>query len=286
MVRGVEDRVIDTVVIIILGIIGLLILVPLMSVVSISLTPLHEVLKNGGFIIIPKSITLDAYKTLLSEDLMPRAFGVTLFITVVGTLINMILSVLMAYPLSRKQLPGRKFFTLYIVFTMLFSGGLIPTYVVVKSLGLIDSVWAMIIPSAIWTFNVLVIKSFFENLPEELFESARIDGANEFSVLFIIVIPLSIPVMMTIGLFYMVGHWNEFWAAVLYIGDRKLHPLQVVVRAMLLQSQNALENVEVTLPSETLKMAAVIFASAPIIIVYPFIQKYFVKGLMLGAIKG
>ena len=144
----------------------------------------------------------------------------------------------------------------------------------------------MILPSAIWAFNTLIMKSFFENLPNELFESARMDGASETRVLLQIILPLSKPVMMTIGLFYMVGHWNQFFQAVLYITSSDLKPLQLVVRDILLQSQNIMENVDATLPTKTLQMAAVVFASAPIIIVYPFIQKHFTKGIMLGAVKG
>lgn len=175
---------------------------------------------------------------------------------------------------------------MFIVFTMLFNGGMIPTYIAVKQVGLINSVWSMILPSAMATFNVLLIKSFFENMPDEIFESAEIDGAGEFRVLLIIVLPLSLPVLVTVGLFYMVGNWNQFWSAILYINDTTKQPLQMVVRAMIMQTQSTLENVDVKLPTETLKMAAVIFASAPIIAVYPFLQKYFIKGLMLGAVKG
>lgn len=286
MVKGAEDRVFDWSIVIILSLIGLSVILPLVSVVSMSVTPLTEVIRNGGFVFLPKGFTLEAYKALFQEDRIPRAFSVTLFITVIGTLINMLLSVLMAYPLSKKYLPGRKAFTLYIVFTMLFNGGMIPTYIVVKQVGLINNIWSMILPGAIWTFNVLLIKSFFENMPDEIFESAKIDGAGEFRILSIIVIPLSLPVMVTVGLFYMVGNWNQFWSAILYINDANKQPLQVVVRAMILQTQSNIENVDVKLPTETLKMAAVIFASAPIIAVYPFLQKYFIKGLMLGAVKG
>ncbi len=192
----------------------------------------------------------------------------------------------MAYPLSRRNLPGRNFFLLMIVFTLLFSGGIIPTYLVVKSLGLLDSIWAMILPNAIWSFNVLIMKSFFEGLPEELFESARMDGAKEFRILLQIVTPLSIPVLLTVGLFYLVGHWNEFFQAIFYVTDRTLYPLQVVVREILMQSQQPLENAENMMPTQTMQMAAVMIASLPVIIIYPFLQKHFTKGMLLGSIKG
>lgn len=286
MVRGWEDRIVNTIVIIILGLAALAAILPLMYVIAVSITPFSEVLKNGGFILIPKSITFSAYHKLFTETNIPKAFWVTIFITVVGTLVNLILTSLMAYPLSRRNLPGRSMFLLMVVFTLLFSGGLIPTYLVVKSLGLLDSVWSMILPNAIWSFNILIMKSFFESLPEELFESARMDGAKEFRILWQIVLPLSIPSMLTIGLFYMVGHWNEFFQAIMYVTDRSLFPLQVVIREILMLTQQPLENAENMLPTETMQMASVVAASLPIILVYPFIQKHFTKGMLMGSVKG
>ncbi|WP_284639775.1 carbohydrate ABC transporter permease [Paenibacillus silviterrae] len=286
MVRGWEDRIVNLVVVVILGIAALAAIFPLMYVVSVSITPFSEVLKNGGFILIPKSITFTAYHKLFTETGITRAFWITIFITVVGTIVNLVLTALMAYPLSRRNLPGRSLFLLMVVFTMLFSGGIIPTYLIVKSLGLVDSVWSMILPNAIWSFNVLIMKSFFENLPEELFESARMDGAKEFRILLQIVLPLSVPSMLTIGLFYMVGHWNEFFQAIMYVTDRTLFPLQVVIREILMMTQQPLENAENMLPTETMQMAAVVSASLPIILVYPFIQKHFTKGMLLGSVKG
>ncbi|MCR8631810.1 carbohydrate ABC transporter permease [Paenibacillus radicis (ex Xue et al. 2023)] len=286
MVRGMEDRLINTVVYIVLGIAGLAAIFPLMYVVSVSITPFSEVLKNGGFLLIPKSVTFTAYHKLFSESNIPQAFWITIFITIVGTIINLILTALMAYPLSRKKLPGRKWFLLLVVFTMLFSGGIIPTYLIVKALGLIDSVWAMILPNAVWSFNVLIMKSFFENLPDELFESARMDGAKEFRILLQIVIPLSVPSLLTIGLFYLVGHWNEFFQAVMYVTDRTLFPLQVVIREILMLTQQPMDNAENMLPTETMQMASVVIASLPVIMIYPFIQKHFTKGMLLGSVKG
>ena len=285
MVRGIGDKAFDGVVVLILALVGLAAVFPLMYVVAVSITPFGEVLRNGGFVIIPRSITFDAYRQFLTRSDIPRAFGVTLFITVVGTAINLILTTLLAYPLSKRNLPGRSYFLFFIVFTLLFSGGIIPTYLVVKATGLIDTIWAMIIPNAVWSFNVLVMKSFFESLPEELFESARLDGAGEFRVLWQIALPLSLPVMLTVGLFYAVGHWNEFFQALIYVTDRTLQPLQVVIRGILQQSQS-LESAESMVPTATLQMAAVVLASVPILLVYPFIQKHFTKGVLLGSVKG
>ncbi|MGM7722194.1 carbohydrate ABC transporter permease [Metabacillus sp. Hm71] len=286
MVRGLEDRIFNAVIYLILGIVGIVCVFPLLYVLAVSVTPYGEVLKNGGYIIIPKSFTLEAYHQLFSGNEIVKAFGITVFITVVGTLVNMFLTTLMAYPLSRKNLPGRNFFLFLVVFTLLFSGGIIPTYLVVRDTGLVDTVWAMIIPNAVGAFNLLIMKSFFENIPNELFDSARIDGAKEFRILFQIVMPLSLPVLLTVGLFYAVGHWNEFFQAVMYITDTELYPLQVVIRNILMQSTNPEQMLEEYVPTTTLQMAAVIVASLPIIVVYPFIQKHFTKGVMIGSIKG
>lgn len=286
MVRGWEDRIFNGIVYGILAICGLAAVFPLMYVFSVSITPFGEVLRNGGFILVPREVTFAAYERLLTETGIPDAFRITVFITVVGTVINLLLTGFMAYPLSRKNLPGRNLFLFMVVFTLLFNGGLIPTYLIVKSVGLLDTVWAMILPNAVWSFNLLVMKSFFETLPEELLESARIDGAKEFRILFMIVTPLSLPVLMTVGLFYLVGHWNEFYQAIFYVTDRSLFPLQVIVREILMQTQQPLENAENILPTQTMQMASVIIASLPVIVVYPFLQKYFTKGMLLGSIKG
>ncbi len=286
MVKGKSDVVIDSFVDVILFIVGFISVFPLLYVFSVSLTPIEEVLKNGGFVVIPKSITLEAYSRIIEQRLLPRAMGVTVYITVLGTAINMFLSVLMAYPLSKDDLPGRKVLMNFVIFTMLFGGGTIPTYLMVKNLGLMNTYWAMTLPGAIGTYNMIVIKSFFENLPNDLFESARIDGASEFRVLWQIAIPLSRAVMMTVGLFYAVGHWSTYFPAIMYISDEKMHTLQVVLRKLLNNNPELNMNVDTVVPTQTMQMASVIFSTVPIILVYPFIQKYFTKGVMLGAIKG
>lgn len=286
MVKIDTDRLFNVLMYIVLIVVGAASLFPILYVVAVSVTPYSEVLRNGGFIIIPRQITFAAYAELLKQPYLVSSFHVTVFITVVGTLINVLLTCLFAYPLSRKNLPARSFFLFLVVFTMLFSGGIIPTYLVVKGTGLLDSVWAMIVPTALSAFNLLILKSFFENLPEELFESARIDGAREFRILFGIAVPLSLPSLLTIGLFYMVGHWNEFFQAIMYITKRELHPLQVIVREMLMKSQTVVDNVDEVIPTTSLQMASVVYAALPIILVYPFLQKHFSKGMLIGAIKG
>lgn len=286
MVKGLEDKIVNSIVFVILTFVGMVTLFPLLYVVSMSVTPMSEVLKNGGYIVLPRNITFDAYRQLLLDPSIPRAFLVTVFVTAVGTVINMILTVLMAYPLSRKSLPIRSFILLFIAFTILFSGGLIPLYLTVKATGLLDSIWALILPGAIGAFYVLIMKSFFEQLPEEIFESARIDGAKELRVLLQIVIPLSVPSLLTISLFYIVGHWNGFFQAIMFITDRELYPIQVIVRNILMRSQNVTENADAPIPTESVQMAAVVIASLPVIVIYPFIQKYFAQGMLIGSIKG
>lgn len=259
---------------------------PLLLVLSASLTPYEEVIRQGGYSLLPNKVTLEAYAYLLTQSAVPRALGVTVFITVVGTAVNLLLTTLIAYPLSRRDLPGRAFLLLVVVIPMLFNSGIIPLYLIVQGLGLVNTVWAMILPNAVSGFNVLVMTSFFRSLPDELVDAARLDGASEMRILWSIIVPLSVPVMLTVGLFYAVGHWNEFLQAILFVRDPNLYPLQVVVRNLLLQSQNTLNNVDVVLPTVTLKMAAVFVASLPILLVYPFIQRHFSKGVLLGSVKG
>lgn len=286
MVTGMRDRAFDWTVIAFLSLFALSIVFPLLYVVSVSLTPYSEVLRNGGFIILPKKLTFDAYSAFLNDSLIPRAYGVTIYITVVGTFLNLVFTSLMAYPLSKKYLPGRNPLLFIVTLTLLFNGGVVPTYLVVKATGMINSLWALIIPSVIWTFNLLIVKTFFENLPSELEEAARIDGAGEVRILTRIVLPLSLPVLATVGLFYAVGHWNEFFQAVMYINDNDLKPLQVILRAILQSALTPPMDAENVLPSQSLQMSAVVLSALPILVVYPFLQKFFTQGMLLGSIKG
>ena len=260
-------------------------LFPLMYVVAVSLTPYSEVLRNGGFVVIPREITLDGYKMFFENGRMNSAYGVTMFITVVGTALNIVLTLLLAYPLSKRELPGSRAVMLYVLFSMLFTGGTIPKYLIVKDLGLIDSIWSLILPIAITPYNVILMRTFFRALPEDLFEAALIDGANETQTLIRIAIPLAVPSIMTNVMFYAVMHWNTFMSALLYITKPSLQPLQVVLHSIISGSEQV-DAAEYTAPTETLKMAAVVLTALPIIVVYPFIQKYFTTGMLLGAVKG
>ncbi|UFU06137.1 carbohydrate ABC transporter permease [Ruania halotolerans] len=283
--RSGEDRIVDTLVNVLLVLVAVVSVFPLLFVVAASLTPYSEILRNGGYVIVPRDITIDAYARLFAEPEIPRALGVTVFITVVGVAFNMALTTLLAYPLSNKKLPGRTVILMGVLFTMLFNAGLIPTYLVVQATGLVDTIWGMIIPGAVAVFNLLVMKTFFERLPLELFEAARIDGAGEFRILVILAVPLSVPVLMTLTLFYAVGQWNTYMQAILYVRDSALYPLQVVIHNILERSQS-LENIEAAVPTVTLQMAAVVVAAAPMVAIYPFIQRHFQKGVTLGSVKG
>ncbi|RAU98619.1 carbohydrate ABC transporter permease [Paenibacillus sp. YN15] len=264
-------------------------LFPFLYVLGVSFTSQAEAMRRS-IVIIPEHITLAAYKEILGTKLIYSAYRVTLFVTVAGTLLNLAFTMLTAYPLARKSLKGRQFFLLYIVFTMLFSGGMIPQYLLVKELGMLNSVWSLVVPGLISAFNLLIVKGFFEQLPEAIDESARIDGAGELRILWSVVLPLSSPILATIGLFYAVGHWNSFFDAVLYIQDADKYPLQVVLRNILLGA-TALNNENIPDMQDavnpiSIQMAAVIVTTVPILLVYPFIQKHFAKGVLLGSVKG
>lgn len=284
VIKSREEKIYNLIINLILIVMGVICVFPLLYVMSVSVTPIEEVLKNGGFLVIPRKFTLDAYKAIIDQAALPRAMGVTMYVTIAGTAINMVFTTLMAYALSKKDLPLRKQIVSLVVFTMLFSGGTIPTYLIIKELGLVGSYWALLLNGAVSTYNLLVMKAFFENLPEDLFESAKLDGAGEFRILARIALPLSKAVLMTIMLFYAVAHWGTYFASILYLPDQKMQTLQVVLKRMLVP--NAEMSAETVVPTLTLQMAAVIFSSIPIIVVYPFIQKYFTKGVMLGAVKG
>jgi len=266
--------------------IGLIALIPVLAVVSASITPYSEVLRHGGIVLIPRRFTLEAYRQLWNYPYMLNAFKVTVYITVVGTLLNLLLTSLMAYPLSRTYLPGRKAILAVLIITMYFYPGIIPRYWIVRTTGLINSVWAMIIPSLISTFNLMILVSYLQTLPSELFESARIDGAGEFRIMWEIALPLAKPAIMVIGLLFAVGQWNSYLQPLFYVPDRDLWPLQPVIREIL-RATDALEpDPTITIPTVTMQMATIVFSSVPILLVYPFVQRHFTKGLLLGAIKG
>ncbi|WP_282942714.1 carbohydrate ABC transporter permease [Paenibacillus sp. RC67] len=282
------SRAFDVTNIVILTLCAFMTLFPFIYILATSLAPLQQVLR-GGVILWPETFTWDAYQTIFTNTHFVRSLYTTFFITVVGTITNLLFTTFMAYPLAKKRLKGRRTILFLVVFTILFSGGLIPSYMIVKSFGLINSVWSLIIPGAISAFNLIIMKNFFQGIPEELEEAARIDGCKNLGVLFRIVLPLSMPALATFTLFYAVGHWNQFFAAVIYITKSNLWPIQVVLRQMIIEgSTQEFEQAmgELKIIPATIKMAAIIVATVPILFVYPFLQKHFAKGVLLGSVKG
>ncbi len=242
--------------------------------------------------LLPYVVDMTGYSTVFKDAAFYRALLISLFVTIVGTGINMILSVMGAYVLSKKELIGRKIFLTMILFTMLFSGGLVPTYLNIKSLHLVNSVWSMILPTAISTYYLIIMKNYFITLPPSLEEAAKMDGANEFTILLKIILPISKPFIATFFLFYAVERWNEWYNAVLYINQKNLQPLQIYLREMLIsmssqlasQAQSAMSQTTKVLAS-TVQMSCIVITMVPILCVYPFVQKHFVKGVMAGGIK-
>ena len=285
------DRIFIIVIYIILLLTGAITLFPFLDVVFNSLMSSKELVESAKVVIaIPKHPTLENYAYVLSGNSIFRAYGVTIFRTLIGTLLNMIITVLTAYPLSKKFLPGRSMIMQIFFFTMIFSGGMIPTYLVVNSFKLTDTVWAMIIPGLLNVYNMIIMRTFFEGIPEELEEAARIDGCSEWKTLWKIILPVSKPALASISLFYAVWHWNSFFDVVLYITKRELWPLQTLLREVVLTMSMAELNANMadvaTPPSSSVIAATVMVSTLPILIVYPFLQKYFVKGVMIGAVKG
>ncbi|MCY9656639.1 carbohydrate ABC transporter permease [Paenibacillus chondroitinus] len=291
-IRSKDDKLFDTFIYIIAGMVLILVLYPLLFVVSASFSdPVHVI--EGKVWLLPQGFTLEPYKHVFENDAIWQGYGNTLLYTLAGTLVNIILTVLAAYPLSQRDLPGRTFIMVLITITMFFSGGLIPTYLLIKSMGMINTVWAMILPGAISTYNLIVMRTFFQNgIPYELQESAWIDGASNFRLLLTIVIPLSTPILAVMVLFYGVGHWNAYFNAMIYLKDRELFPLQLILREILIlnQSENmGLEGAGMTervMMAESIKYSVIIISSLPVLALYPFVQKYFVQGVMIGSIKG
>lgn len=266
--------------------IGISTLYPLLNLIFISLSSTTEVAKSGGLLLYPKGFTLGSYSYVIKFAGLGEAFQNTVFITVVGTLINLVMTSAGAYVLSEKGMPGRDFLMWMVLVTMFFGGGLIPSYIVNRQLHLVDTLWALVLPNAIITFNLILARNFFQAIPASLKESARIDGASELRILFQIMVPLSMPILATLTLFYGVGHWNEFSNAIIYINSTKLYPLQVIIRNMYNTAVNQVQDNVLAPPVEGVRCATVVLATLPIVCIYPFLQRYFVKGVMVGSLKG
>ena len=272
-------------------IILIIIIYPLVFVISASFSdPLY--LLQGKVSLLPKGFTLESYSKIINFNDVWMGYKNTIIYVTVGTLINLIMTTLGAYPLSRKDFFGRNIITALLVFTMFFSGGMIPTYLVVKSLGLTNTMWAMVLPSAISVYNLIIMRTFFQSIPYELQESATIDGASDFQILARIVLPLSKPILAVMTLFYAVTHWNAFFDALIYLTNRNKYPLQLILREILIQDDVAgaegLDDdaIQQAMSVEGMKYAVIIIANLPILCLYPFLQRYFVQGVMIGSLKG
>ena len=286
---SIGSRIFDCINYTVLLVIGILTVIPFIHVIAASFTS-PEALVKHDFILIPDKPTLEAYKYIFSTDTVTRSILVSVFVTIMGTLLNISMTALMAYPLAHKRIYGHKILMLMVTFTLVFSGGMIPTYLVVQNLGLMNTFSGALLPSAIGAFNLIIFKSFFQNIPSELVESARIDGCTEFRILAGIVLPLSIPLLATFTVIFAVGHWNSWFNYVLYINDPEKMPVQVVLRTMVSTSNSQIGDTlafeDYTPPQQIIRMCVIAIATVPILVVYPFVQKHFTKGMLLGSVKG
>ncbi|WP_339239009.1 carbohydrate ABC transporter permease [Paenibacillus sp. FSL R5-0517] len=285
-----SNRIFDIVNISFISLFVIFCLAPFLHTIAISLSS-NRAITSGEVTIFPKEFNWNAYVQVFSDQSMLYSLGFTTILTVVTTVLCMLFTLAAAYPLTKKKLKGRKLFMYVIIITMFFSGGMIPEYLLIRDLNMLNSVWALILPGLVSPFNLIILISFFRGIPESLEESAEIDGSSHVHTLFKIILPLSMPVLATLALFYAVGRWNGFQDSLLYINDPKLYPLQLklfqMVQNNMVSELTLMEGANRTpLTPESLKAATVVFATVPILLVYPWLQKYFVSGAMLGAVKG
>ena len=273
--------------------IALIMLYPLVNVLAISFSDYYEYLKTP-WMIIPKGFTWSGYDYIMNYTGFWRSYGNTIIVVIAGTVLGLVITILMAYPLSRPQLKGKPFFMGMIIFTMVFNAGMIPGYINMKELGLLDTRWAMIMPYAFTAFNCILMLNFFKEIPSELIEAAELEGASEPFILTKIILPLSKAVLASITLFLAVGYWNNYFAAQIYIQDRDLWPLALTLKELLLESSTAMAEAsmdaslmeDIDVKTVTIQYASIILSTLPIICVYPFLQKYFAKGVLVGGVKG
>lgn len=291
VIRSTSDRVVDVIIYIVLGLIGLSTVLPFMYVFAGSFATEKELIERS-FFIIPTQWSLNAYQYSIRTANILRGLRNSILLTALGTICCMAFSLTFAYPLSKSHFRGRNWLMNMVIFTMLFGGGMIPSYLVFQAYGLLDSWWALILPGLISPFNMIIIKKFFQGLPVELDEASYMDGANDLQIFTRIALPLSKPVIASISLFYGVGFWNDYFNAMIYLNSAEKFPIQIQLRAIILQTAKIAENQVMDYdmfgapPEKAVKMACTVIATVPILIVYPFVQKYFTKGVMVGAVKG
>lgn len=272
-----------------LGLCALTIIIPFINVFAKSISDSVAVI-SGKVGLLPVGFDLSSYRFIVREGSFFRSLGISVFVMAVGTFLSMVCTAMVAYPLSEPTLRGRKPLMLLYMFTMVFSCGMIPDYLLVKQLGMLNSVWSLIIPGLVWTYNVLILKSYFESIPESIKESAQIDGAGFGTIFLRIILPLSRPALATVSLFYAVGYWNDYFKALLYINKPDRKPMQMYLYELVTQGGNLLESasavgMESSLSPEGIRCASIILSVIPMLVLYPFIQKYFTSGITLGAVK-
>lgn len=290
--RSYADRIADTVITAIMILLTILVLFPFYNMLLVSVARYEDIISTPLYIV-PKVIDLQNYRMAMLYPGFVNSVGVSLFVTVVGTSLSLLATTIGAYVLSRRNLPFRRFFFYFLILTMWFGAGLIPWYLVMKRLGFVDSIWVMIVPPMINTFYLILMRNYFESIPGDLEESAKIDGANDIQILFQIMVPLAAPIIATIALFYAVDRWNEWWLAMIFVQDKYKEPLQLILRHLIVDAtidlgnpmMNAMRDAHIQVHARSLQMAAVTLTTIPILLVYPFLQRYFTKGIMLGAIK-
>lgn len=281
-----KDKVFDIVIAIIIGLIALVFLLPLIHVVAASFSSADEVIA-GNVGLLPVGFSIEGYKEVFKEDGLMRGFLNSLFYTTVGTILQVTLQLLCAYPLSRKDFKGRKFVNLFLILTMFISGGMIPTYLIISELNMLNTIWAIIIPGCVSVFNIIVIRTYIETaIPHELQEAARIDGCGDFGIFMRVILPLSRPIIAVMILYAIVGYWNNYFNALLYIQDSSLFPLQRVLQDLLVSNTGTIGGEVDPAKAEQLKYVTIVVSSLPLLLIYPFFQKYFEKGVVIGGVKG
>ena len=282
-----SERIFDAVVIIIVGIIALMFLIPLLNVLASSFSSADKVVA-GEVGLFPVDFEIDGYLKIFKDEKIWSGFKNSIIYTVIGTIIQVTCQMLCAYPLSRKDFKGRKALNLFLVLTMFLSGGMIPTYILISELNLLDTIWAIILPGCVSVFNIIVIRTYMENsISKEIQEAAMIDGCNDFNIFFRVVLPLCRPVIAIMILYAIVGYWNSYFNAMMYVQSESLLPLQNVLNNILISNESTLGGGVADInASEQLKYVTIVISSVPLLIIYPFFQKYFEKGVTLGGVKG
>ena len=287
MVRKIStDKIFDWIIYILMGAIAIMFLLPLVHVVVCSFSSVNQVIA-GNVGLFPVDFTIDGYKEVFADEKLWRGFGNSLFYTFVGTIIQVTLQMFCAYPLSRRDFKGRKIINLFLILTMFISGGMIPTYLLISKLRMLNTIWALIIPGCVSVFNIIVIRTYMEtSIPFELQEAARIDGCGDFGIFCRVILPLSRPIIFVMVLYAIVGYWNNYFNSLLYIQDSSLFPLQRVLQDMLVSNNSSIGGGTEVGKQEQLKYVTIVVSSLPLLIIYPFFQKYFEKGVVMGGVKG